>query len=58
MVCIQQSYTNFELNSKSQLQIYLNCPANEGILPQEWKEAIVTPLFKKGSKANQRIIDQ
>ena len=25
--------------------------ANEGILPQDWKEAIVTPLFKKGRKA-------
>ena len=25
---------------------------NSGIIPQEWKDAVVTPLFKKGNKSN------
>ena len=27
-----------------------NCLTEEGIIPSEWKEANMTPLFKKGSR--------
>ena len=35
-----------------------NLSLEEGIVPSEWKEANITPLFKKGSRNKQRITDQ
>ncbi len=32
------------------LEIIFNKSLNEGEIPDEWREANVTPLFKKGSK--------
>ena len=32
--------------------------AKEGIVPAEWKEANVTPLFKRDRGVRQKIIDQ
>ena len=32
------------------LAIFLNLPLEEGIVPSEWKEANITPIFKKGSR--------
>ena len=33
------------------LAIYFNLSLKEGIVPAEWKETYVTPLFKKGSRS-------
>ena len=33
------------------LAICFNISLKEGIVPAEWKEANVTPLFKKGSRS-------
>ena len=35
-----------------------NLSLEEGIVPSEWKEANITPLFKKGSRTSQKITDQ
>ena len=32
------------------LAIFFNLSLEEGIVPSEWKEANITPLFKKGSR--------
>lgn len=34
------------------LEIILNLSMEEGTVPQEWKDAYVVPIFKKGTKAN------
>jgi len=30
----------------------------EGVVPEDWKRAKVSPIYKKGIKTLQRIIDQ
>ena len=35
-----------------------NLSLEEGIVPSEWKEANITPLFKKGRGTSQKITDQ
>jgi len=34
------------------LLILFNCSYNEGRLPQDWKNAVISPIFKKGHKSN------
>ena len=34
------------------MALLFNRSFGEGVVPSEWKEAIVTPVFKKGSKSN------
>ena len=35
-----------------------NLSLKEGVVPFEWKEANIIPLFKKGSRESKRITDQ
>ena len=35
-----------------------NLSLKEGVVPFEWKEANIIPLFKKGQEISQRITDQ
>ena len=35
--------------------IFINLSLNEGIVPSEWKETNVTPLFKEGSRSKTHI---
>ena len=34
------------------LSILFNCSYNEGRLPQDWKNAVISPIFKKGRKSD------
>ena len=36
----------------------LTCHLEEGMVPSEWKEANITPLFKKGSRNKPENTDQ
>ena len=38
----------------SPLQYLFNQSLMEGVLPTDWKQANVTPIFKKGSKSKTR----
>ena len=44
--------SELQLELKKPLTKLFNLSISRGIVPQDWKEAIVTPLFKKGSKAS------
>ena len=43
---------------KKPLKMILQKSIDEGKLPEVWKLANSTPIFKKGSKEKQKIIDQ
>ena len=49
----------YELRSElsKPLTTLFNLSLDSGVVPQDWKEAVVAPLFKKGSKKNRRTVD-
>jgi len=46
----QHILKNYSVEISVALEIIFNKSLNEGEIPDEWREANVTPLFKKGSK--------
>ena len=58
MVYILECYLNLKKYLARSLSILFSASVEFGVVPADWKDAGITPLFKKGKNLILKIIDQ
>ena len=55
---LRSSASKFNILAEMVMTVLFKKSLAEGVVPEDWKRANVSPIYKKGIKTSQRTIDQ